>query len=202
MIRVTVWNEYYHERNEDAVAAVYPEGIHNAIAGFLSEDDELCVRTVTLDDPECGLSEQILNDTDVLIWWSHLRHEMIPDDIARRVSDHVLRGMGFIPLHSSHFCKPFGLLMGTSCTLKWRDGDRERVWCVNPGHPIASGVAEFFELESEEMYGEHLQVRVILRGEKEMAAVSRCLRDDRVGTDASLSEFVCSFFKKVLEKYK
>ena len=158
MIKVTVWNEYYHEKVDENVAKLYPCGIHNAIAEFLRQDDEVIVRTVSLDDPECGLSEDVLDDTDVLIWWSHLLHDKVPDEIAQRVKTHVLKGMGFIPLHSSHFCKPFIALMGTACTLRWRDDDRERVWCVDPGHPIANGIPEYFELEREEMYGEHFDI--------------------------------------------
>ena len=158
MIRVTVWNEFYHEKVNERVAAVYPNGIHRAIADFLDKDDEITVRLASLEEQECGLSEEILNDTDVLIWWAHIQHDKVPDEIADRVKNHVLKGMGFIPLHSAHFCKPFGMLMGTSCTLKWRDDDRERVWCVNPGHPIAEGIPEFFELDHEEMYGEPFDI--------------------------------------------
>lgn len=158
MIRITVWNEYWHETVSKKIAAVYPRGIHNAIGDFLAENDDFCVRVSTLNDPECGLSKEILDDTDVLIWWAHVLHDKIPDDIAARVRDYVLKGMGFIPLHSAHLCKPFTMLTGTSCTLKWRDNDRERIWCVNPGHPIAAGLPEYFELEHEEMYGEHFDI--------------------------------------------
>ncbi len=66
--------------------------------------------------------------------------------------------MGFIALHSAHFAKPFKLLMGTSCSLRWRDNEYERVWCVNPGHPIAGGIPPYFELENEEMYGEFFDI--------------------------------------------
>jgi trehalose utilization protein len=63
--------------------------------------------------------------------------------------------MGFIALHSAHFAKPFKLLMGTSCTLKWREvGEKERLWVVNPAHPIADGLPDQFVIEHEEMYGE------------------------------------------------
>ncbi len=158
MIRVTVWNEFYHEKVNEQVAAVYPNGIHGAIAEFLDEDDEITVRLASLEDPEYGLSENVLDNTDVLIWWAHVQHDKVPDEVAGRVKDHVLKGMGFIPLHSAHFCKPFGMLMGTACTLRWRDNDRERLWCVNPGHPIAEGIPEFFELDHEEMYGEHFDI--------------------------------------------
>lgn len=157
MIKVTVWNEYRHEKSDEDVKAVYPDGIHNCIKGFL-ESDEIKVRTATLDEPECGLTEEVIKDTDVLIWWGHMAHHEVPDEIAVRVQQAVLKGMGLIVLHSGHHSKPFRLLMGTTCDLTWRDGDRERVWCTNPTHPIAAGIPESFELENEEMYGEHFSI--------------------------------------------
>ena len=158
MINVTVWNEFYHERTEDAIKEIYPRGIHECIADFLREEPDLNVRTANLDMPECGLTEEVLNDTDVLLWWGHCRHDSVPDEIAERVRDHVNRGMGFIPLHSAHISKPFRLLMGTPCTLRWRDGDFERVWNVAPNHPITKGIGEYFELAVEEMYGEYFAI--------------------------------------------
>ena len=154
MIKVTVWNEFYHEKTEESVAKVYPNGIHNAIADFLRSDD-IFVRTATLYDEECGLTEEVLKDTDVLIWWGHLRHGAVPDEIVERIKNNVLMGMGFIALHSAHHSKPFKALMGTSCNLTWReDGDMERVWTINPAHPIAQGVGRYFELDCVETYGE------------------------------------------------
>lgn len=158
MIKVTVWNEYFHERNEAPVAAVYPNGIHGCIAAFLGADAEFCVRTATLDDPECGLTEEALCDTDVLLWWGHCAHDKVPDEAAERVCRHVQCGMGFIALHSAHFSKPFRRLMGTTCSLCWREGDRERVWNIAPSHPIMQGVDACFELEQEEMYGERFDI--------------------------------------------
>ncbi len=154
MIKVTVWNEYFHEKTEEKVAAVYPNGIHNAIADFLKCDD-ISVRTATLYDEECGLTEEVLKDTDVLIWWGHLKHHEVPDEIVARIRDNVLMGMGFIALHSAHHSKPFKALMGTSCNLTWReDGDMERIWTINPAHPIAQGIGRYFELPHVETYGE------------------------------------------------
>jgi len=158
MINVTVWNEFYNEKNSENVALVYPDGIHSAIAQFLGEDKDIKVRTSTLEDEEQGLSDEILKNTDVLIWWAHSLHGYVRDDLAEKVRDRVLSGMGLIVLHSGHLCKPFKLLMGTSCTLNWRDNDRERIWCCNPSHPIAFGLPAHFELESEEMYGEFFDI--------------------------------------------
>lgn len=154
MIRVTVWNEFWHEKNREEIKRVYPEGIHSVIAKFLQSDD-ITVRCATLDDEECGLSEEVIKNTDVLIWWGHQCHGKVPDEIAMRVRNAVLEGMGMIFLHSAHHSKPFRLLMGTSCNLSWReDGDMERVWICNPAHPIVQGIDRFFELPHEEMYGE------------------------------------------------
>jgi trehalose utilization protein len=157
-IRVTVWNEGRHEKKSKAISAVYPGGIHAAIAGFLSPNKNFEVRTAVLDDPDCGLPDEVLNTTDVLIWWGHMSHDDVPDELATKVQEAVLKGMGLIVLHSGHYSKPFKKLMGTSCSLKWREGDRERLWCVDPGHPIAKGLPEHFELEHEEMYGEFFDV--------------------------------------------
>lgn len=158
MIKVTVWNEFAHEKTDDNIKKIYPDGIHKVIADFLGKNDDMVIRTAVLGDPEHGLTDEVLNDTDVLIWWGHMCHHEVSDEVAAKVKDHVLRGMGFIPLHSAHMCKPFMGLMGTSCTLKWRDGDRERIWCVDPGHPIAQGIPETFVLEPEEMYGEFFDI--------------------------------------------
>lgn len=157
-IKVTVWNEYRHEIESEHIAKVYPNGIHNAIADFLKVEDDIETKTATLDMPEHGLTDEILNDTDVLIWWGHMAHHEVSDEVVAKVKDHVLRGMGLIVLHSGHFSKIFTSLMGTSCSLHWRDNDRERIYCVNPGHPIAAGVPMSFELEHEEMYGEFFDI--------------------------------------------
>lgn len=154
MIRVTVFNEFLHEKYEGEAKRLYPEGIHNTIASFLRTEEDFTVRTVTLDDFECGLSEEVLEETDVLLWWGHMGHHLVPDHVVERVWRRVLDGMGLIPLHSGHHSKIFRKLMGTTCNLHWRENDRERVFTVAPGHPIAKDIPEFFELEHEEMYGE------------------------------------------------
>ncbi len=152
--RVTVWNEFRHERSNEAVRAVYPEGIHAALAAGLQEHG-LPARTATLDEPEHGLSEAALDATDVLVWWGHKAHEEVADAVVERVQHRVLGGMGLIVLHSGHYSKIFRRLMGTTCTVNWRVADeRERLWVVDPGHPIAAGVGERIDLEREEMYGE------------------------------------------------
>ncbi|WP_276282558.1 ThuA domain-containing protein [Halorussus caseinilyticus] len=158
MTTVTVWNEYRHEREGGAASEVYPDGIHATIAEFL-EDRGFDTRTATLDDPEHGLTEAVLDDTDVLTWWGHEAHGEVQDEIVERVRERVLSGMGLLVLHSGHFSKIFKRLMGTTCDLKWRnEGERERLWTVEPGHPIAEGVGESVEVPETEMYGERFDV--------------------------------------------
>jgi trehalose utilization protein len=158
MIKVTVWNENRHEQKNPVVSEIYPNGIHGAIAGFLTEAG-FQAGTATLDEPEHGLTVDVLNNTDVLIWWGHLAHGEVSDEVVSKVQQRVLDGMGLIVLHSGHFSKIFKTLMGTSCDLKWREADeKERLWVVAPSHAIVEGIGEFIELEKEEMYGEHFDI--------------------------------------------
>ncbi|WP_019005569.1 ThuA domain-containing protein [Cohnella laeviribosi] len=159
MIRVTVWNEFKHERLHEEVRSVYPDGLHRAIAAGLEQEGDMSVRTATLPEPECGLTREVLDGTDVLIWWGHMAHEEVSDEAVERVYARVLDGMGLVVLHSGHFSKIFKKLMGTTCDLKWREAnEKERIWVVDPAHPIAAGLPEYFELKPEEMYGEHFDV--------------------------------------------
>lgn len=156
MIRVTIWNE--HTLITDEVLAVYPGGIHTYLAKVLGTEEDFEIRTAILEEPEHGLTEAVIESTDVLIWWGHNAHHLVEEEIANRVVAAVQRGMGLIVLHSGHLAKPFRYLMGTSCNLNWRDGDFERVWTVDPSHPIAAGVPASFDLEMEEMYGERFDI--------------------------------------------
>ncbi len=158
MMKVTIWNENRHEQKNPEVRDIYPEGIHGAIAGFLKEAG-YDTTTATLDEPEHGLTEAVLSSTDVLVWWGHLAHEEVSDETVLRVHERVLEGMGLIVLHSGHFSKIFKKLMGTSCDLKWREaGEKERLWVIDPSHPIVEGIGEYIDLEHEEMYGEHFDI--------------------------------------------
>ena len=158
-LRVTVWNEYRHEKSDEEVAGIYPDGIHTAIADFLGEEG-FEVRTATLDEQEHGLTDEVLNTTDVLLWWGHIAHDEVEDAVVEKVRRRVLLdGMGLIVLHSGHFSKIFKSLMGTTCDLKWRESnDRERLWVVSLGHQISEGVGEYIEIEHEETYGEFFDV--------------------------------------------
>jgi trehalose utilization protein len=159
-IRVLVWNEFQHEKTDPKVRSLYPEGIHQALAKHLSACDGVTVTTGTLDDPEQGLSEAALAQTDVILWWGHKAHGAVLDAHVDRVYTRVMEGMGLICLHSGHFSKIFKRLMGTSCDLKWRvqENEREILWVTRPGHPIVKDIDDYFILEQEEMYGEFFDV--------------------------------------------
>jgi trehalose utilization protein len=158
-IRVTVWSEARHERQSAEIAKIYPDGIHGAIAAGLAADPGFEVRTATLDEKEHGLTQNVLADTDVLTWWGHIAHDEVKDEIVDRVQRRVLEGMGLIVLHAGHWSKLFKRMMGTSCALRWREaGEKERLWVVEPGHPIADGLPPYFELPHEEMYGERFDI--------------------------------------------
>ncbi len=154
---MTVWGENVHERNEEPVRALYPEGMHATIAAGLSDllGERVQVRTATLEQPEHGLTAEVLDATDVLTWWGHIAHDQVDDAVVARVQRAVLGGMGLLVLHSAHYSKIFKALLGTPCDLRWRnDGERELVWTVAPSHPIAAGVPNPIVIEAQEMYGE------------------------------------------------
>ncbi len=158
-IRALVWGENVHEKTNETVRALYPDGMHAAIAAALNEDAAIEATTVTLQDPEHGCTAERLAATDVLVWWGHQAHGEVSDEIVERVAKRVFEGMGLIVLHSGHFSKIFKRLMGTPCALKWREaGERERIWVLNRNHPIAAGLSESFVIENEEMYGEPFSV--------------------------------------------
>jgi trehalose utilization protein len=160
-LNVSVWGENVHEQDEPDVRARYPEGMHAAVAGGIATllGDDVAVRTATLQEPEHGLTQAVLDETDVLTWWGHVAHDDVDDAVAARVHDAVLGGMGLVALHSAHYAKPFRRLLGTSCSLRWRNnGERELVWTVDPAHPIADGVPHPIVIEAQEMYGEHFDI--------------------------------------------
>ncbi len=166
-ISVIVWNEYQDQQTNALVAANYPDGLHNTIARALRttpglpahNDLPLDVSTATLAQEEHGLSESRLAACDVLLWWGHQAHDQVSDAVVDRVQRRVLEGMGLIVLHSAHYSKIFRRLMGTHCSLKWREAhEKERLWVVEPAHRIAAGLGEYFELANEEMYGERFDI--------------------------------------------
>jgi len=159
-IRVTVWNEFLHEKHTDHPASkIYPDGMHAAIAGHLSKQPDMQVRTATLEERHHGLTDDVLDSTDVMTWWGHMAHDKVDDQIVDKVHQKVLDGMGLIALHSGHFSKIFKKLMGTTCNLRWREADeKERLWVIDHSHPITQGLGEYFELPEAEMYGERFDI--------------------------------------------
>ncbi len=154
-IRVTVWGENVHEYLNQTVRGFYPDGMHQCIAAGLKEAGTFAVQCATLQDPEHGLSREVLAATDVLTWWGHKAHDDVSDSVVDAVAERVWEGMGLIALHSAHYSKIFKRLMGSSCSLSWRvAAEKERVWVCQPGHAIARGLGRFFELSESEMYGE------------------------------------------------
>ncbi|MBN8216950.1 MAG: ThuA domain-containing protein [Spirochaetes bacterium] len=157
-LRVTIWNEFVHEKQNPEVQKLYPRGIHGALAERLAGPG-LALRTATLEEPEHGLSAEVLRQTDVLLWWGHAAHEQVSDEVVRRVQERVWEGMGLLALHSAHRSKIFRALSGTSGKLHWREAaERERLWTIDPAHPIARGLPETFVLPVEEMYGEPFMI--------------------------------------------
>jgi trehalose utilization protein len=162
-LRVTVWNEHVHERRDESVMRIYPDGIHGAIIAGLRRElgEAVSIRSATLDEPEHGLTESVLSDTDVLTWWGHAAHDAVSDDVVERVHARVLNGMGIVVLHSGHHSKIFRRLLGTTCDLRWRSdpgGERELIWTVQPAHPIAAGVRQPILIPHQEMYGEFFDI--------------------------------------------
>jgi len=152
-------NEVIHEKTNEVVRAIYPNGLHATIGEFLGKNEDMKITLAALDDPDNGLPDEVLNNTDVLLWWGHMRHHDVPDELVEKIRRRVyIDGMGFMPLHSGHHSKPFKAILGTTGNLSWGAEQKEIMWNVMPSHPIAAGVPSHFELESEELYAEPFQI--------------------------------------------
>lgn len=159
-LKVLIWNENEHEKIHEEVAKIYPLGIHGTLAKALNADD-LDISIATMDMPNQGIAEEALEGVDVLVWWAHLLHHLVEDRVVELINKRVNAGMGFVALHSAHHSRVFGRLMGTNCNLAWREaetGERVRVWCADPAHPIAKGVPLHIDIPADEMYGEPFNV--------------------------------------------
>jgi trehalose utilization protein len=138
-IRVLVWDE-----NPPHVAkAIYPQSIRGAIAEGLRElgGQNLEVQVAHLDEPEQGCSMERLRQTDVLIWWGHVRHGQVSEETVERIRQRVHHeGMGLIVLHSGHYSKPFQRVLGCSGHLKggWREKEPPRAGTYPRLRPVAS----------------------------------------------------------------
>lgn len=154
-LRVLIWDE----NPAHAPKELYPEGIRGAVAEGLRAlgDGRLEVTTAHLDDPEQGVTDELLANTDVLVWWGHARHGEVTDELAARVAKRVREGgMGFVALHSAHYSKTFKQVVDGHGHLKggWRESeeDSEVIRVCAPWHPVAAGLDDF-TLDHEEMYG-------------------------------------------------
>ncbi|MGH8247970.1 MAG: ThuA domain-containing protein [Gammaproteobacteria bacterium] len=160
-IRVLAWSERTEPAN------VYPEGINGVIATMLKDNKNVRVTVANLSDPELGLSESVLEQTDVLVWFGHRKHKEVSDEVVDRVVRHVMeRGMGYLPLHSAHYARPFQRLMvkraeATGYKLAsnpvggWSGVSHPKVpqtiKVLAPKHPVAKGIKDFV-IPQDEMY--------------------------------------------------
>ena len=153
-INILVWYEGRH--SED----VYPLRIHGTLAGTLREQPDMQVWIAELDNWEQGITEATLAAMDVLVWWGHKRHAEVSDETVQRITERVREGMGFLPIHSSHYSRPFGALMGTECGVgDWREeGEPEHLTTLLPEHPIAQGLPAEWDIPETEMYAEPFAV--------------------------------------------
>jgi trehalose utilization protein len=153
-VRVLLWSEQTEPRD------VYPTGISGALADHLNQHKEFEAKTAKLDDPDAGVGEAALAETDVLVWFGHKKHGAVPDDAVERVVKHIReRGMGFVGLHSTHFAKPLKkALNDTGAWSSYKNfGQPEQMWVVLPKHPIAKGLKDF-TIPKEEIYTEPFEV--------------------------------------------
>ncbi|MDE2747367.1 MAG: ThuA domain-containing protein [Chloroflexota bacterium] len=143
----------------EGVRKIYPDGIHEAIAAPLREQG-FSVQTAILDEPEHGLTETALDETDVIIWWGHMVHDKVDDMIAERVYKRIVDGgMGFIALHWGAGSKVFRKLMDATCSVTpLVSGTPERLWVIEPAHPIAHGLEASFLVPQTEIYGEPFDI--------------------------------------------
>lgn len=156
--RVVVWSE-----NTAPLDKVYPQDINTAVADGLKKSlTGWEVVIAGLDQPNQGITDELLNSTDVLVWWGHKRHDEVKDELVDRIVKRVKEeGMGFISVHSSHFAKPYKKLMSELQKMdricSWReykaDGTSVKITVKDPHHPIAKGVKDF-DLPKIERYGE------------------------------------------------
>ena len=132
-LNVVIWNEFRHEKRYDHVKAIYPNGMHATIKEFLEKQDDIEVTLAALDDPDQGITDELLEKTDVLLWWGHVAHNEVNDELVAKIQKRVYLGkMGFIALHSAHHSKPFKAIVGTSGNLTWSSNRKEIVWTLMP----------------------------------------------------------------------
>jgi len=151
---VVVWSE------GTAPKEIYPADINTAIAEGLKDSPKLKdweVVVANLSDAEQGISDELLNKADVLIWWGHKKHGDVKDPLVDKIEKRVREeGMGFISLHSAHFAKPNKRLMKTACTFAAYKCDitATEIKVADSKHPIAEGVKADFTIANDERYSD------------------------------------------------
>lgn len=102
-IRVLVWDE-----TGDAQKEAYENYLGKCIADQLSKNAAFSVSSATLNDKQQGIGTEVLNNTDVLIWWGHIRHGEISTAKGQEIVQRIATGnLSFIGLHSAHWSVPF-----------------------------------------------------------------------------------------------
>ncbi len=102
-LKVVVWDE-----RQPAQKQAYENFLGNRIADHLKTLPGLSVQSVALDDPAQGLSDEILGDCHVLIWWGHVRQAEVAPEVGIRIVDRIKQGkLALIALHSAHWSTPF-----------------------------------------------------------------------------------------------
>lgn len=158
-MRILIYNEGRDERNKPEVLTIYPKEIGGALSHIVSQiPNSEIIDILSMYNVKEKLTNNLLESVDLLLYWSHGGNSQFPDELAKLIQDHVLRGMGFVVLHSAIGSKPFKALMGTTCSIHYRHDDFERMTCCNPLHPIAAGLPLHIELDKEESYGEYIDV--------------------------------------------
>jgi len=158
-INVVIWNEFRHEKTKEKARALYPNGLHATIKGYLDKNEDMEITLAALDDPDQGLSDERLQNTDVLVWWGHMAHDEVDSVLVKKIRDRVWEGkMGFIALHSAHMARPFCAIVGTEGVLSCGRNQKEIMWTLMPSHEISAGIPDHFLIEEEELYAEPFHI--------------------------------------------
>lgn len=155
-MKITIFTEHNASMDSPEGKLAYPEGMNECLRLLIAGDGhEVTMIVHGPDDDGSELTEEMLKNTDVLVWWGHWYHGSVNPAVVDMVVDYVNRGMGMLALHSAHESRPMQRLMGTTGALSWREmGENERVWVIDKTHPVAQGLGDYIDIEHEEMYGE------------------------------------------------
>lgn len=160
-MNITIFNEYHPNEHTGKAEKNYPGGIHIALKSIF-ESQEYDVVTATQEQACNGLTDEILDNTDVLLWWSKNWDNELLNSVADKVVSRIREGMGAVFLHSAKNSKPFLRLTGTTSAtapVSWKEpGESERLFVVSPAHPIAEGIPSGYVIPNEEPYCEYFDI--------------------------------------------